>query len=273
MRTAPRLAAPTLLGLRALALSFCCTLLACAQEQRSETPSCTFESWQACDAPSADVRSEGWPEHREQLAQLANATEQAVAAPQRWDTPLAKVGAPPWDRVASAWAAPVYFKDREQRLFPIVQADIKFSNLFNVLANLSISRAPLNIDAAARGVTEARDAFSRLKAESLFRDPFGQPEPRMALFSYARAATLIQFLERPKLRRPIADESSAFLEKRLQEWEAMQRARLAQKSSSEIQAAVDSIGAPEIRRLTAAWRAIENLDIPLIDDEQQRADE
>ncbi|MBX3197125.1 MAG: hypothetical protein KF850_09070 [Labilithrix sp.] len=236
-------------------------LVACGGEA-DEGSACSFEAWEQCPKPSAESLSMPWPELRARLAALADATEEGVAAPEAWHVPLTRIDVLHDAPFMKDWSGPVSQQDKERRSLTRQDVDATFAGLFNALANLHLSRSKFNVKEAVDSAREAEKAFATLKAESLFQDPFGRPEPRTTLVSYARGATVLQFLVRTAdQRRRIADDASAFLNERLGEWEEMQRGRLAGRPEAELQAAIDEFGKPEIARLVTAWRKIEALDI------------
>ncbi|MBX3219198.1 MAG: hypothetical protein KF795_01685 [Labilithrix sp.] len=248
----------------ALASVLALPFVACGGEA-DESPACSFEAWDQCPKPSDESLSMPWPELRARLAQLGDATEKAVAEPERWHILLNRIDALYDAPFMKDWSGPVSQKDKERRYSPRLDVDVTFSGLFSDLANLHVSRSPANVEAALRSANEAETAFAQLKSNSLFQDPFGRPEPRTTLVSYARGVTVLQFLARTgNQRRWIADGASAFLDERLREWEEMQRGRLAGKPEGELQVAIDEFGKPEIARLVTAWRKIEGLDVPPI---------
>ena len=246
----------------ALSMAACSALPACAEE-KSETAPCTVKNFRVCEPPSAEARSAAWPELREQLGKLADETTRATSDPdpERWHMRISTVRAPDESKFFLGWNDVVQLEDKSVRGAASTDAYVNFVGLFGTLSDLYVSRAPLIQGEAVDRVAKARGSFELLKGENLYRDPFGQPEPRRLLFQYALAATTMQFLEKPAGRRAIATQASDFLNARLAEWADMQRARLAGKSTAEVDAAIESIGVPEIRRLTAAWQGIENLTL------------
>jgi hypothetical protein len=253
-------------SLRVPALVLTVLLWGCGGDAEQQNEVCTYGQWEACPRPSLEARSKPWAELRLRLGELAEAVEQATGAPDptHWRLTVTGIEEPADWREANDpdWPGPVSQEDYRRRGEPLLEWKGRLSLLKGELSNYSISPSPLITESVIRSAKEARDAFAVLGSAGMFQDPFGQPEPRLALFAYAHAATVMQFLAASLVeRRDIAARGARVLEERLGDWETMQRERLKRRPDAELQAAIDEIGGTEIGRLVEAWRAIENLDL------------
>jgi hypothetical protein len=239
----------------------------------AEPPACTAANWQTCEAPpSLDSRSQPWPEQRAALAGLADATEYALAHPTEWNTRFGAVALSPKKIYGPEGYGQLH--DLELRSHPVEDAlarlDAAVARYADLLAHQrgappNTTPDPRDAQLAVEGRMGAEQAWTELHSVRLFRDSFGQPEPRLALYAFARASTETQFLAtEPGARSARATAAAAFLEERLREWEEMQRARLAGRPEAEVRDAIDAIGAPELRRLKTAWGALESLAVPTV---------
>jgi hypothetical protein len=231
----------------------------CADDEGAAAPACTQESWRGCPAPSIALRSRPWPELRLRLAELAEATEQVAAAadPRRVVISRARTK-PDASQLYEGWHGVVWTQEKQARYDAILDADTKHFVFLGDLDNLVFSPSPMNVQSAGSSALRLKNGYASLQREEMFVDPFGQPEPRSALFVFARAATVLQLLSPASARRAIATDAAAVLEKRIEQWAAMQRELLAGRPAAEVEQAIESIGVPEIRRLVAAWRGLES---------------
>jgi hypothetical protein len=223
-------------------------------------PDCTANNWRTCDTPTTgQALSMPWPEQRAELGALADATERAIATPSEWDYVLQSPRKPePPASFTGGWAPYSATADLD-RLRTIVAYDSPAFDMFNAAANYGLSQSPLNASAWVLSRAQLENAWAGLNDLQLYRDPFGSPEPRAALFSFARTATVMQIVSKPDQRTAIAQEAAAFIADRVGEWADLQRRLLAGRPEADVEAAIDQIGRPEIQRLTDAWNRLANV--------------
>lgn len=244
------------------------SVIACGDtSSKSEGPPCAEGALENCPRPSVEDRSVSWPENRQRLAELVASTSAAVTTPESWRS-VTMISRPDSSVVFAKWTSwPVWAHEKEGRYRLCFDTDSAMRLFGNGLSNLALSRSSFNVSAAARAASKARSAFGAIRHSDLFRDPFGEPEPRTALFTYARAVTVELFLSKPAERSPLIEEAQSLLESHLEIWAEMQRKRLSGKPDSEVQNAVDEMGGPELKNLFAAWQAMIDVKIPPIADE------
>jgi hypothetical protein len=251
-----------------LALAFLGAVAGCSGSDDKQ-PACTEANWTTCEPrPSLETRSKSWAEQRTALTHLAEATEDAVAHPMGWSDAFTGVRVPfPIDTYEEGLQY-ARVLDRAERQLPLRDARVLLEASVSQYVNVATQAANAGSDArlaadALTAKTSAETAWMQVNRVDLFRDAFGQLEPRSALFTYAFIATQTQFLlDRPAARHARAAEAATFLDERIREWEQMQRERLAGRSQAELLEAFDAFGTPELRRLIQAWTGIENLAVP-----------
>lgn len=258
-----------------LAFALLTSITGCSSSEVQQ-PVCTEANWTTCEPrPSLETRSKSWAEQGTSLTRLAEATEYAVAHPAEWSDAFRGVGEPlPIDMYEEGSEYATVFDqharaiDQEQRQLPLRDARSLLGASVAQYVNVATLAANAGADARMGGDARAarasaETAWLQVNRVDLFRDAFGQLEPRSALFTYASIATQTQFLlDGPAARHARAAEAATFLEERIGEWEQMQRERLAGRPQAELLEAFDAFGTRDLRRLIQAWTAIENLAVP-----------